>query len=141
MDEISSIFTDYPGFRVTVGRLVYDMDGNKSPLLHLDLAALLPVCRTAKGQGETVLNCAGKPYVSIENPPFLDPLDWQICHGKKRVKVGYGWADSDERGLMYQIRIEPEAILEEWDAVWTHGHYPTPEEIEARTDTNKEDGA
>jgi hypothetical protein len=142
MESISSIFTDALGFRSKLGRLACDPAGSRASLVMLDPAALVPVCRALRERGEGELRCAGMPYQDVTNPPYLD-CTLQVGTGKKREDVGRLWAQDDAGGrVIYQVRLDVEAVLRKLDYWGLHCHNETEEEAKmriAQTDAAKLD--
>ena len=136
MTSLCSIFTDALGFRSKLGRLAYDAEGVKAPLLMLDPAALVPVCRALKERGEEVLKAAGMPYANIARPPLIDASDLQVAKGRGREQVGHLYTDTrdGDGGVLYQARLNVGAVLKHLDYWGLHLHVPSPEEAMARSE-------
>jgi len=124
LSKIGNIFVDKPA-RITIGALSYDYV-HEHAMAALDLAALLPVCRNTE---EVLLRGCCIPYMGVKEPPYLSS-DLQICgHKGKRIKVGYVYTASDQRGPAYQVVIDVKVVLKQWDCAWVHFHNLTEEEL------------
>ena len=129
MQKLGNIFYTHQGVRIVLGILSADTEhGTRAPLVGLDLAAVLPVCKMV---GTGVLCAACVPYENIPHPPYL-------CHDimydktKKAQKVGWVTSTETEKGVKYLVWLDVEAIRKRWDCVFLHLHEPTPEELNAR---------
>jgi len=130
MKKLGNIFHTSHGMRVVLGSISADLErGTRAPLVALDLAAVLPVCRAV---GDKKVICAACiPYENIEYPPY-------ICHDavydrrKRKHKLGWVTSIDDEKGVRYLVWLEVTPILKLWDCVFLHLHEPTSDELKER---------
>ena len=139
MKKLGNIFHTRAGLRVVLGSLSADLEhGKRAPLVGLDLAAVLPLCRAvggtvaAVGGGERqIISAVCIPYENIQHPPYIC---CDIMYDKTKTPVKMGWVSSkdEEKGKMYLVWLDVAAFLKRWDIMFMHLHEPTSEELTER---------
>ena len=114
---IGQIFITHPE-RIVLGVLSYE-DKRDNALVGLDLAAVLPVCRSTE---LSELCCYCVPRIEFDSPPYIQ-ADIQVCLKTKRIKIGWIFSSSNAEGkVSYGVRLDTKAILDRWDTVFLHLH-------------------
>ena len=121
--QLGGIFTDTIGVRTVVGALVYDREHHHA-MLKLDMRKLLLVC---ENESAAVVHGCCLPFPGVPAPPYLSG-DIQVGR-KNRVKIGFCFTNSDERGPAYQFVFDKETIAARFASVWAHIHVPSEKEL------------
>ena len=132
MKKLGNIFHTRAGLRVILGSLSADLEhGKRAPLVGLDLAAVLPLCRAVAGEDRDIISALCIPYENIEHPPYIC-CDIMYDKTKKPVKMGWVSSKDEEKGKMYLVWLDVAAFLKRWDCVFLHLHEPTSDELKER---------
>ena len=117
-DKLGYIFLDHGGVRLRLGAL-YHNSKTLHAMLGADIVAIITVCRMV--ENEKIRACC-IPYPSIVDPPYIE-ANLQVCLPKnKRLKIGYIFTASDQRGPAYQVVLLRDVVMKLWDMVFVHIH-------------------
>ena len=129
MQKLGNIFNTHKGLRVTLGVILADLThGVRAPLVDLDLAAALPLCRDRQ---VGVVSAVCIPYENIVHPPLLDH-EAMYDRMKRKHKVGWITSEESEKGVRYLVWVEVAVVLKLWNHTYIHLHQETEEERDAR---------
>ena len=115
--KLGNIFCDD---KKTIGFI--DVKGEHA-MIALHPEDVLPICGEKIAKEESVLKAACIPWPDYDNPPYIH-ADIQLCRSKdKREKMGYAWTqDSAEGKVIYQVRLDVNAIWKRYGVIWFHCH-------------------
>ena len=116
MKKLGNLFTDDEAGRHVVGSLVSD---GKHSMVKLDVPVVVNLCRASETRR---IVCACIPFDNIGEPPYVHG-DLQLCKTHdKRVKLGWLYTESEQKGSMYLCVLERDEILKAFDKAWLHVH-------------------